>query len=550
MQYWYTAQLRNYRLQFIRAFSNFYVSKGTDTNGNEIIEQVPCRYGDPSRIASTIVAGNSENKIPTVPFITCIVSSVAMAATRRQDPSFVSKIQVNEREYDEETSSYLQNQGNKYTVERYMPVPYDLTMQVDIWTNNTSIKEQLLEQILTIYNPSIDIQTSNNALDWTVLTVIEMLDQITWSSRTIPIGTENPIDVMTLTFKLPIWINPPAKVKKQQIIEQIVTNIINGNKDSSEQWDWTEYEFLSRVVTTPGNYNIVLDWIGDNSYNISLTTQSGDVTDDLTLPTITMSKENPVFTPGTSFRYNGIPISIANSDIASVVAAGHAALIGSDSNIQLYNKKQIKFINNTGSNNMFDNIVGQPIQDMGLLPTIYPGGTLSWDRLLEAYGNLKSYDTYGVNASQLRIRLDIDDPNKDIIGWLSPDSINQNILIWKLDLDSLPGVTLPPVNAIVNPSRNGPGSGLPFAQVGQRYLLLDVPPNSSESWGQITNVNANDIIEFNGTEWQVAFNSEQNQFIKNYVVNLFNGKLVEWSDNSWGEYIGKNYGPGDWRLAL
>ena len=220
MQYWYTEQLRNYRLQFIRAFSNFYVSKGRDANGNEIIEKVPCRYGDPTRIASTIVAGNSENKLPTVPFITCIINSINMNAARRQDPSFVGKVQVNEREYDDETSSFLQNQGNKYTVERLMPVPYDLTMQVDIWTNNLSIKEQLLEQILTIYNPSIDIQTSNNALDWTVLTVIEMQDQITWSSRSIPIGTENPIDVTTLQFKVPIWINPPAKVKKQQIIEE------------------------------------------------------------------------------------------------------------------------------------------------------------------------------------------------------------------------------------------------------------------------------------------------------------------------------------------
>lgn len=550
MQYWYTEQLRNYRLQFIRAFSNFYVSKGRDANGNEIIEKVPCRYGDPTRIASTIVAGNSENKLPTVPFITCIVNSINMNPGRRQDPTFVGKVQVNEREYDDETSSYLQNQGNKYTVERYMPIPYDLTMQVDIWTNNLSIKEQLLEQILTIYNPSIDIQTSNNALDWTVLTVIEMQDQINWSSRTIPIGTENPIDVTTLQFKVPIWINPPAKVKKQQIIEQIITTIIRGNKDSDEQWDWNEYEFLGRVITTPGNYEINLDWIGDNSYKISLRNPGGDKSDTLNLPTITYSKENPVFTPGTGFRFNGVPINIINPDLASVVAAGHAALAGTDSNIQLYNKKQLKFINNSGGDNVFGNLTGQPVQDMGLMPTAYPGGDLSWNRLLEAYGNLKSYEQYGINASQLRIRLNIDDPNQDIIGWLSPDDMDQNILLWKLDIDSLPGASLQPINAVVNPIKTGPGNGLPTAQAGQRYLLLADPTAQNATWGTIIDAVANDIIEYNGNNWVVAFNSKQYQSVKNYVVNLYNGKLLEWSDSSWGEYIGRSYGPGEWRLAL
>ena len=40
-----------------------------------------------------------------------------------------------------------------------MPVPYNLTMQVDIWTSNSDQKFQLLEQILTLYNPSVDINS-------------------------------------------------------------------------------------------------------------------------------------------------------------------------------------------------------------------------------------------------------------------------------------------------------------------------------------------------------------------------------------------------------
>ena len=33
------------------------------------------------------------------------------------------------------------------------------------------------------------------------------------------------IDIASLTFQLPIWLNPPAKIKKQEIVEQIVADI-------------------------------------------------------------------------------------------------------------------------------------------------------------------------------------------------------------------------------------------------------------------------------------------------------------------------------------
>ncbi len=35
------------------------------------------------------------------------------------------------------------------------------------------------------------------------------------------VGTENPIDNMTLTFSLPIWISSPAKVKKLGVVERL-----------------------------------------------------------------------------------------------------------------------------------------------------------------------------------------------------------------------------------------------------------------------------------------------------------------------------------------
>ena len=550
MQFWYTEQLRNYRLQFIRAFSNFYVQTGPDSSGAVTLSQVPCRYGDVSRIAATIVAGNSENKVPPVPFITCTVTGLAMNASRRQDPNFVGTIQVTEREYDAENNRYLQNQGNKYTIQRYMPIPYDLTMQVDIWSNNLQIKEQILEQILTLYNPSIEIQTSNSNLDWTVISLIE-LEEIAWSSRSIPIGTDNPIEVTTLTFKVPIWINPPAKVKKQKLIEQIITNVISGIKEVPEQWDWSEYEFFSRKITTPGDFDIALSWTG-SSYSVSLTGSNGDPSDPDGRPTITTGKHNPTMTAGTSFAYNGITINIADPSLEGVVSACRAALAGTKYQCQIYNFDQIQFTNWTAGDNVFANVVGQPVQDMGLLPTSYPGGNLSWPRLLEVYGNIKPYAAYGTNASQLRIITDIEDSDLDIVGWIDLDPVDQNLLTWTMDQQSLPGTTLAAINAIVDPSKVGPGYGLPPAVTGQRYLLLSAPTQSSTSWGDFssTAVNGNDIVEFDGQRWNVSFDSVANVGTKQYVINQFNGKLLSCKSGEWSEYISRSYAHGQWRFSL
>jgi hypothetical protein len=55
---------------------------------------------------------------------------------------------------------------------------------------------------------------------------------VTWSSRTIPVGQENPIDIATLTFSTPIWISPPAKVKQLGVITNIIMNVFEGGGSS------------------------------------------------------------------------------------------------------------------------------------------------------------------------------------------------------------------------------------------------------------------------------------------------------------------------------
>lgn len=548
MNYFFAGQLRQYRLQFIRAFSNFYVNFGTESAPD--LRKVPCRYGDPSRIAETAVRGNSENKVLSTPFISCIVRDISMASSRRQDPMLVDKVQVNERKYDDETGHYTQDIGNRYTVERYMPVPYDLTMQVDIWTSNTNQKEELLEQIFMLYNPAIEFQTSNNPLDWTLLSYIEMQENIVWSSRSIPVGTENPIDVLTLSFKVPIWINPPAKVKKQSIIQEIVTNIIQGSKGEYD-WEWSEYEFLSRTITTPGNYSISLEYSGNNTYSIKLLTDGGSTQDANVLPTVVKSIKNPKLVPGTKLIFNNIVIPIDTSNVATFVDNCQLLLGSTTLSVQLHNKNSIWFVDNTAGDITLSNNIGTPLQDMGLNDATYPGGNLAWWRLFEPYGEFNDYSEFGSNASQLRIKQlsDIEDNSEDIVGWMSLHPIDQNRIIWKIDPQSLPGMTLSPINAIIDPLSKGPGEGLPVAAIGQRYLLTTKPAEQSLLWGTLE-ADVNDIIEFTGTSWEVVFNATQETNSTHYLTNLFSGKIYKWANGEWFVYVEPKYHKGYWRISL
>lgn len=220
MQFFYDAQIRRYLTQFMRLMSNFGYQDG---NGNVI--QVPVRYGDMTRQVATIINKNSENTMPTAPFIACYIKDLKYDRPRVQNPTYVNKLNIREREYDSVGQEYLNIQGANYTVERIMPTPYLITFNADIWTSNTEQKFQLWEQITVLFNPSMELQTTDNYIDWTSLSVLEITDGCVFDSRTIPQGTNNDISIATLQFSAPIWITPPAKIKKLGIITKIINNI-------------------------------------------------------------------------------------------------------------------------------------------------------------------------------------------------------------------------------------------------------------------------------------------------------------------------------------
>ena len=121
-----------------------------------------------------------------------------------------------------------------------------------MWTSNTDQKLQLLEQILVLFNPTLDIRTSSNVVDWSALSHVEMTST-NWSSRSVGSSIDDIIDVSTITFDVPILINPPAKVQQQKLIHTVINELYNlddnnlDNFTNNEPFDKTSLEYT--IVT-------------------------------------------------------------------------------------------------------------------------------------------------------------------------------------------------------------------------------------------------------------------------------------------------------------
>ena len=298
MDFFFDNQTRRYLLQFMRIFSDIRVRNGPDANGLYTITRVPIVYGDPSWVVAQIIKGGSENTLMPAPMFSAYIDSISMSPDRRQDTQFVGKVSTVERNVqgyggagsanngicdDLQSATYGSQPGVRYDVERYMPVPYDITFKLDCWTTNTSNKLQVFEQIATIFNPSIQLQQNSNLLDWTSIFEV-WLEDYTWTNRSIPQGGEQDRDVMTFKFKVPVWINPPAKVKRSTLIAEIVTNVFNvadvNNIEASLDGDYDSFRTCFggiplQIITTEGNYKISVARNGAQE-EITLLNQDGN----------------------------------------------------------------------------------------------------------------------------------------------------------------------------------------------------------------------------------------------------------------------------------
>ena len=468
MDFFYDRQIRRWLQQVIAVFSHFNVQSGLDINGAPVYIRVPVRYGDPTRMVSAIIKENSENKISTVPIMSVHITSLTHDRDRMQNPTHIEKLHIRERKYNSETDTYSTYQGNALTVERMMPAPYQLSVNVDIWTSNTEQKLQILEQILPLFNPDLELQSTDNYVDWTSLSYIAMENQ-TWSSRSVPVGNDDQIDVATLSFKMPIWLSLPTKVKKLGVIQTIIASLYDAQGQLNEDVIDTANLLENRIYVTPTGYGLLL--------------------------------------------LNGM---------ATLVPANGPVTLGANSTDVEAN----------------------------------PNEPINWQPLVNLYGELIN------GTTQLRLRKNNPDTISEVIGTVAYHPADPATLLFSVDIDTIPANTLPPVDAIIDPSRSAPGIGLPAVEIGQRYLILtginegkegDTSFDGADVWknddGDDFFADANDIITYVGTGWAISWSSNNATKIE-YMTNVTTGIQYKWDEDRWQKSFEGVYSGGTWSLVI
>ena len=463
MLHFYEGQVRKFLTQFIRILSNFSVETGKAKDGQINLRAVPVVYGDPTRQVANIIRNNSENALNYAPKIACYVRELNYDRERMQNPYHVEKQHLKERDVDSD-GNYTNQLGAGYTIEKVMPSPFRLEVTADIFSSNTDQKLQILEQILYLFNPDFEIQKTDNYIDWTSLSYVE-LTGITFSSRTIPVGAESEIDVATMRFSMPIWLSPPVKVKKLGVVQKIIMSIYDD--DGGIAKGLIDGELISRSFITPNNFGLLvtgnqLRLLGSTGVNIS---SGGD---------------------------------------------GFA----------------------TGANepNNFD-----PFETFG--PAV------NWKLLLDQYGKVIN------GTSQIRLT----QPNgNEIVGTIATTTLDDTILLYTIDSDTIPSNSLTAVKKIINPATFNPGT----PANGDRYLVINDVGDStasfqSSTWGSLV-ASVGDIIEYNSStgKWNVAFDASNPDSTQHYVTNLNTGIQYRFNGTEWVKSYEGVYTAGNWSIVL
>jgi hypothetical protein len=195
------------------------------------------------------------------------------------------------------------------------------------------------------------------------------------------------------------------------------------------------------------------------------------------------------------------------------------------------------------------------------------GYKIQWNRLLDLHpGKFRAGLSYAAftrpDGKEVIAYLTINPFAEDEIELLNLTYDGETLLnsdLYDLENNHVRGT----VNAIVNPLTFNPGQK---PDVDTRYLILEdintdtnvseeLAPIAWKKFGQLSTsterlvANANDIIQWNGTQWNVIFDSTVPQEVT-YITNSYTGTQYKWDGFEWSKSVDGLYPPGQWRLVL
>lgn len=212
--YFFSNQIRTYLLQFTSIFYGLIVKTGKDECGETQDISVPIVIGNKDRVVASLLAGNTHNRQITLPTMSAHLSQIALAPERRKVQAYI------DQRVTLPVGGIFPN--DLTVVKRAMPVPYNVTIDLSIYASNLLQRDQILEQILVLFNPDLQLQKSDGPFDWTKLTKVELVSIS--NEENYPIGPDRRMIMWTLSFEMPIYISVPMGVR-DDLVRRIIMRI-------------------------------------------------------------------------------------------------------------------------------------------------------------------------------------------------------------------------------------------------------------------------------------------------------------------------------------
>jgi hypothetical protein len=149
----------------------------------------------------------------------------------------------------------------------------------------------------------------------------------------------------------------------------------------------------------------------------------------------------------------------------------------------------------------------------------------------------------------------------EVTGTVAFDPSDDRFLLFAVNTGTVPANTLTSITAVIDPLSSGPGFGLPAPSIGQRYLFTqdtgsfaNANNSNPSAWagvsGQPLIAQANDIVEWDGSRWQISFDSASSQDNIQYVTNETTEIQYRWTGAVWIKSYQGLYAGGTWSLVL
>jgi hypothetical protein len=206
--YFYDEQIRSYIIQFMAIFSGLQVSVGKNNfNSTKNLMYVPIRYGNSSRIVDAILSENTQNKPIRLPMFAADFAGMEQVPSRRKGVGTFMR------------HSVLPAGGSLpddiKVVYQAQPIPYDGLFELSMYCSNEDQHLQILEQILMIFDPVLQIQTSDDFHDLTKITSVELVNVD--FNKNYPKLADKRVIVTSLNFRVQFYLSPPVNIKQNFI---------------------------------------------------------------------------------------------------------------------------------------------------------------------------------------------------------------------------------------------------------------------------------------------------------------------------------------------